>query len=100
MQLPFISMFPASRSLPAYQTIFFSAHLSFLVLAYHFVLCSTSSSLLPPMPLSRTEWGPPARGSGDFGLWQGCGMPGGDPTLSLGLLASTRQAPWLESWDV
>ena len=79
---------------------FFSAHLSFLVLAHQFVLYSTSPSLLPPIPLSRTGWGPPAWGSGDFGLWQGCGTPGGDPTLSLGLLASTGQAPWLESRDV
>ena len=79
---------------------FFSAHLSFLVLAHNFVLYPTSPSLLPLMPLSRTGWSPPARGSGDLGLWQGCAMPGGDPTLSLGLLPSTGQAPWLESQDV
>ena len=99
-QLPFIPTFPASRSLPAYQTIFFPAHLSFLVLAHNFVLYPTSPSLLPLMPLSRTGWSPPARGSGDFGLWQGCTTPSGDPTLSLGLLPSTGQAPWLETWDV
>ena len=95
------SIHPTGRSLPAYQTIFFfSAHLSFIVLAHNFVLYPTSPSLLPLMPLSRTGWSPPARGSGDLGLWQGCAMPGGDPTLSLGLLPSTGQAPWLESQDV